>query len=133
MISWKDERDRLVAQTLAFVQQVAAAHPMAARVSDGAQKAQMPAPLSVSAENDVAAPVPEPIAVATVAMPAVQPAAVSGKAYSTSSARADIQERVAAFKARQSRMTREREAYYETMQAQIRSRLVRNESGSDRL
>ena len=30
MASWKEERDRLVAQTLAFVQQVAAAHPAAA-------------------------------------------------------------------------------------------------------
>ncbi len=31
MASWKEERDRLVAQTLAFVQEVAAAHPVAAQ------------------------------------------------------------------------------------------------------
>jgi hypothetical protein len=48
------------------------------------------------------------------------------------SERADINQRVAAFKARQSQIGREREAYYDATQASIRTQLG-NDSSRDRL
>jgi hypothetical protein len=45
MTSWKDERDQLVAQTLAFVQQVTAAHPAVAdRIVVAPRSADVPPP-----------------------------------------------------------------------------------------
>lgn len=118
MASWKEERDRLVAQTLAFVQQVAAAHPVAAskHIDETAEptveiaRRQLPAP----AERILDA-LPERVT-----------------HYAKVSERVEINERVAAFKQRQLLLNREREAYYETVQARIRNSL-RNQSDADRL
>lgn len=48
--------------------------------------------------------------------------------YSTASERSEISDRVAAFKARQMTLNQEREAFYDHMQARIRSAL-RNDPG----
>lgn len=134
MPSWMEERDRLIAQAQAFVQQVAAANPRVSSrpeveklLADKAEAiAPAPSPPEVSAPiaptaDAILATRPIPIASAT---PAARLPAVSE--------RTDIQQRVAAFRARQARMNAEREAYYETMQAKIRAGLG-NDPGSGRL
>lgn len=133
MTTWMEERDRLLAQTQAFVQQVAAAHPqVSARpeieklLADKAE-AIVPAP----SPPEVVAPV-APTANAVLAVRPIATASAPPAARLPVSERSDIMERVAAFRARQARMNAERETYYETMRAKIRSQL-RNEPGSDRL
>ncbi len=146
MASWKEERDRLVAQTLAFVQQVAAAHPAAAGKLGLGSK--------VSAETEVPfeSPAPDLIESHQATDEAVVGMLPLGAdvgsfhvqtdiaadlpkrsfQYSTMSERSDIAQRVATFKARQMTLNREREAYYDSIQARIRSSL-RNDIGSGRL
>jgi hypothetical protein len=144
MASWKEERDRLVAQTLAFVQQVASAHPVAASKL-GLTSTEAP----VSTETSVTSASPPVIAavdasiVDTAALAAqfdnaaapanlVADLSVRPPQYSTASERSDITRRVAAFKARQTTLNREREAYYDSVQARIRSSL-RNDTDSNML
>lgn len=154
MASWKEERDRLVAQTLAFVQQVAAARPAPTQSITGQPASDRPivedhvpqtvdgavAPSSTSpSPSDAALPDSASIDAsdhARNAAPSIPPSAIGATAgpalYSRASERAEILQRVTAFKARQSLLSREREAYYETVQAQIRHSL-RNDSGRERL
>ena len=134
MASWMEERDRLVAQTAAFVQQVAAAHPQVSSrpeierlLTDNADPIEPPAPApervtpSAPTTDDILAT--RPVAVAS---------ATRGARLPPVSERSDIMERVAAFRARQARMNAERETYYETMRAKIRNKLG-NEPGTGRL
>jgi len=148
MTSWKEERDRLVTQTLAFVQRVATANPGASHLQKSVQHLREPiaAPTTpeVMAKPTTAVPTdsPPPVAISpeigTQDSGALPPqllttAMLTNHAlYSTASVRADIVQRVAAFKARQSQIGREREAYYETMQARIRS-VLGNASSNGRL
>ena len=123
MTSWMEERDRLVAQTQAFVQQVAAAHPK--DLAGPVEKA----PIETVETAAIEAAAPD--------MPALDaaPAAVAApvrRVVPVASERSDIQARVAAFRARQARMNEEREAYNQTMQAKIRKQLG-NEAGTSRL
>ena len=145
MASWKEERDRLVAQTLAFVQQVASAHPAAA-----SKLGLAPSTPSADASAAPVAPPPDAIEVpeAFVETPADMPAPRSDVSsaptdiiadlpkrptqYAPVSERSDITQRVAAFKARQLTLNREREDYYDSVQARIRSSL-RNDNSSGRL
>jgi 4-hydroxyphenylpyruvate dioxygenase-like putative hemolysin len=145
MASWKEERDRLVAQTLAFVQQVASAHPAAA-----SKLGLAPVSAAEDAHASAAPPVAEAIALPeTIAEPAVNAATPDvaivnaptniladlpkrPTQFAPVSERSDITKRVAAFKARQMTLNREREDYYDSVQARIRSSL-RNDNGSDRL
>lgn len=132
MPSWMEERDRLMAQTQAFVQQVAAAHPQVPTSGDIERllrdRVKPIAAAAAPAEKSSVAPATDagstPAPIATAAPPAARRPPVSE--------RTDIQQRVAAFRARQARMNAEREAYYETMQAKIR-RGLGNEPGSGRL
>jgi hypothetical protein len=97
MTSWMEERDRLVAQTLAFVQGVAAANPF----RPAATPAASPAP------PQLAQPKPLPLSSSSRAPPV--------------SERDEIMRRVAAFKAHQHRLIKERETYYASVQSQIRT------------
>lgn len=149
MTSWKEERDRLVAQTLAFVQQVTAANPSASQLHKSVQPLREPTAAPAVSEVAATQMTPAstdnnlpPVAVSSVAgtqgseAPSPQLLTVAmlpnHALYSAASVRADIVQRVAAFKARQSQIGREREAYYETIQARIRTTLGTNPSG-DRL
>jgi len=145
MASWKEERDRLVAQTLAFVQQVASAHPAAASKLGLASSALLADANAASATplSDAIA-LPEAIAesVANELPPGIASAGTPTNIvadlpkrptqYAPVSERSDITQRVAAFKARQMTLNREREDYYDSVQARIRSSL-RNDNGSGRL
>lgn len=153
MTSWKDERDRLVAQTLAFVQEVAAAHPVAAqRLRIDAALGQVRPTASPIDPNLASSVITAPVTASTTDMAAPTESSERGlqvcvvkdiltagqhqshrdTLYSAASERADIVKRVAAFKARQLQMTSERETYYEAMQSRIRLSL-RNQSERDRL
>jgi hypothetical protein len=145
MASWKEERDRLVAQTLAFVQQVAAAHPAAASKFGLASSRTFatseadylsPAPDIVEMHQATGEPIADiaPVGIETgIPMPADIAADLPKRSprYSAASERSDIAQRVATFKARQMTLNREREAYYDSVQARIRTSLM-NDTGSDR-
>jgi hypothetical protein len=131
MASWMEERDRLVAQTAAFVQQVAAAHPQVPirpeierLLGDKAQAIEPAAspPVPVAPVTPSAGDILKALPIA--AAPLRRPPPISE--------RSDIMERVATFRTRQARMNDEREAYYQTMREKIYSKL-RNEPGSDQL
>ena len=138
MTSWMEERDRLLAQTQAFVQQVAAAHPVKVAIDKTAIDV---AEIETVAAVEVALPA-EP-AQAPILVTVVEPPATIATAKEIMalrpivSERSQIMERVAAFRARQARINDERDAYYETMQSKIRSelKLARpgNEAGDSRL
>ena len=138
MTSWMEERDRLLAQTQAFVQQVAAAHPVKVAIDKTAIDV---AEIETVAAVEVALPA-EP-AQAPILVTVVEPPATIATAKEIMalrpivSERSQIMERVAAFRARQARINDERDAYYETMQSKIRSELKLagpgNEAGDSRL
>ncbi|SFL57494.1 hypothetical protein SAMN03159423_2581 [Bradyrhizobium sp. NFR13] len=157
MASWKEERDRLVAQTLAFVQEVAAAHPVAAqRLKIWQPPTHTPSQASGSTEAFTSPAITNadhsttPALIVETANAAIEtserssqdiPVAVPTNVpsparrdplYSGPSERAEILKRVASFKARQAQMIHERDVYYEAMQTRIRTTL-RNDSGRDRL
>ena len=115
MASWMEERDRLVEQTRAFVAGVAAA-AAPSRQSDltAADATQGPAAPDVAAET-VPAPATSVGSIEPIAMPPrLKPVAAAV------SERAEIIQRVAAFQAHQSRVSRERDAFYEATQSKIR-------------
>lgn len=143
MASWQEERDRLIAQTQAFVQRVAAAR------SSAAMSPSAPVPLAGETVVESAVPLPaagliefqpDPSLEVSEAVPpdmldlSCLPIAAPGAQpfYKPASERADILRHVASFQARQRKMMRDRETYYELMQAQIRKSLG-NDSDPDRL
>jgi hypothetical protein len=133
MTSWKEERDRLVAQTLAFVREVAAAHPTKTQAAQPVPAvAVVVAPSeSIPASSVVASQVISQVTAAQQIAPmATMPAKPT--ASSDISERAYITQRVAAFRARQGRMIEEREAYYEAVKAKIQT-VLGNESKNGRL
>ncbi len=142
MASWMEERDRLVAQTLAFVQQVAAARPtmpvVAERVAvtpvagDKAFLEEVTA-ASQTAESDVPAP-SAPAAAAPQQIATSVPPSIAGttEPLVVLSERDEIMRRVAAFRAHQGRIIAERDAYYEAVKDKIKT-VLGNESGDGRL
>jgi chorismate mutase len=88
---WMRERDQLIEQTLAFVEGVSAARPVRAEPS----------------------PKPEP----AKAVEPARPAALASMA----SERAEIERRVANFKAHQQKFQREREAHYNAVFSKTRA------------
>jgi hypothetical protein len=88
---WMRERDQLIEQTMAFVEGVAAAGPSRARTA-------VPPPPEASRQL-------EPPRIAGPAKPAAP--------YCMVSERAEIQQRVANFKAQQQKFQRAREAHYD--------------------
>ncbi|WP_371421400.1 hypothetical protein [Tardiphaga sp.] len=147
----------MVAQTLAFVQEVAAAHPVAAQrlniwqppnhapsqASGSTEAATSPAitdadhttaPALIVHAGDAAIASPER---SSQDIPGATPTNAPSPArkdplYSGPSERAEILKRVASFKARQAQMIHERDVFYEAMQTRIRTTL-RNDSGRDRI
>lgn len=133
MASWKEERDRIVATTLAFVQNVAAAHPALPRLDiirprNDPHEAADVIPTTIVSEIAV----PARAGVEAPAEAEAPPRPIRDPLFSTPSDREEILRRVAAFKARQSQTIRDREAYYEAVQTRILKSL-RNQSGSDPL
>ena len=125
-MSWKKERDALIAQTMAFVQSVTGKSEETSRLNGGfppAPAAELPA----LPELDVAlkpAPKPaqaiEPVRIAerpptaTAAAPAPRPIAPTDMA-------SEIRARVASFRAHQERFNREREQYFSATLERLRA------------
>jgi hypothetical protein len=101
---WMRERDQLIEQTLAFVQGVAAAKPVRAEAA-GPARAEPAKPVEQAgpAEQPRLAGIP-PIGLAPMA-----------------SERAEIEHRVAKFKAQQQKFQRAREAHYDAIFSKARA------------
>lgn len=167
MSSWMKERDRLMAQTLAFVQGVTGARPEVIDKPVDTNPPAHPNPVPEAASNEIVVqPPPAPsndvvkpnditltadqaddvaasaaAILSTSSIPplpqrirAALPPIVSAAAPPISTAqrqipltvgseREDILKRVAAFRARQARLSRERETYYQDMHAKIQQKL----------
>lgn len=125
-MSWKKERDALIAQTMAFVQSVTGKSEETSRLNGGFPQAPA-AELPALPELDFAlkpAPKPahaiEPVRIAerppaaAAATPAPRPIAPSDMA-------SEIRARVASFRAHQERFNREREQYFSATLERLRA------------
>jgi hypothetical protein len=117
--SWMEERDRLVEQTRAFVAGVEAAtaptRMRAAPVPEDVPSQQAQAVIAVAVP-------PAPVVLVNSIEPPRMPPRLKTVAKAVSE-RAEISQRVAAFRAHQIRLSREREAFYEATQSKIRNEL----------
>jgi hypothetical protein len=118
-MSWKDDRDALIAQTMAFVQSVASRQ---STPQIAANLARLPAveaqdPDSVSMETRPWAPVRMAELPSTVAIPGPTPRPVPSEMAN------EIRARIAGFRAHQERFNREREEYFNTTLARLRATL----------
>ena len=138
-MDWKQERDSLIAQTLAFVQSVTGkkeeiGQPHADAVDLDHLKAGLdrftPAPI----EPLRAAPV-QPIVKAAPVEPfkSVEPpaSAVAGRPIAQGEMTAEIRARIASFRAHQERFNRERDEYFSTTLARLKAAV--KDSPSSRL
>jgi hypothetical protein len=100
---WMRERDQLIEQTLAFVEGVAAAKPARAAVASVAPAGPRPVAQAGPAEP------PKPEKFIALGLPPM------------ASERAEIEHRVAKFKAQQQKFQRAREAHYDAIFSKARA------------
>jgi hypothetical protein len=100
---WMRERDQLIEQTLAFVEGVAAAKPARAAVAGAALAQSKPIAQAGPAEP------PKPEKFIALGLPPM------------ASERAEIEHRVAKFKAQQQKFQRAREAHYDAIFSKARA------------
>lgn len=123
-MSWKKERDALIAQTMAFVQSVTGKSEETSRLNGGfppAPAAELPAlpelDFALKPEPKPAEAI-EPVRIAerppAAAAPAPRPIAPSDMA-------SEIRARVASFRAHQERFNREREQYFSATLERLRA------------
>ena len=112
-MSWKDDRDALIAQTMAFVQSVAGR-----RESIRPETVDLAAlPASETLHTKPATPLLAPV---TVSEP---PPAVLTPAPRPSDVASEIRARIDGFRAHQERFNREREEYFSKTLARLRATL----------
>ncbi|WP_036054037.1 hypothetical protein [Bradyrhizobium sp. URHD0069] len=105
MKSWMEERDRLIAQTMAFVEEVAASTP--SRV----------APQIIAAPIDLVQNAEQPVQLKRERVEApAEPIATSGP---RTRERAEIQKRVASFRAHQLRLIQDRDQFFRSVMTKI--------------
>src|SRR5579864_8117811 len=119
-MKWIEERDALIAQTRAFVEQVAGRTADAARLNRGADRPPPPPPSS-SPPPKVARPAAPaaPVKVAEPARPREQSLIPPG--FDQVSMSAEIRARIATFRAHQDRFNRERHEYFNATLARLRA------------
>jgi hypothetical protein len=123
-MSWKQERDALIAQTMAFVQSVAGKRDEAPGLTGGFAPAAV-AELPDMPEWDISLrPAPKPAAPMEPAKvleisPAV--AALTPRPITPSDMASEIRARVASFRAHQERFNREREQYFSATLQRLRA------------
>jgi hypothetical protein len=108
---WMRERDQLIEQTMAFVQGVAAAKPVRAAVV-GPVRVEPAKPAAQAMQAILAEPPRELPRPAGIAVMGLAPMA---------SERAEIERRVAKFKAQQQKFQRAREAHYDAIFSKARA------------
>jgi len=130
-MSWKEERDLLIAQTMAFVQSVTGKLPDAP-LDVVAKPVLAAAPAVESAPVQTAKLHPAEIVTASPAAPPkdVQVGIQIPRTVVSSDFRAEILARVANFRAHQQRFTREREEYFKTTLTKVRT-AIEDESAPD--
>jgi hypothetical protein len=109
---WMRERDQLIEQTLAFVEGVAAAKPGRA-AAIGLARAEPAKPAAQASPAELPRELPRPAGIA----PIIAPLGLAPMA----SERADIERRVAKFKAQQQKFQRAREAHYDAIFSKARA------------
>ena len=123
-MSWKRERDSLIAQTMAFVQSVTGRKEESVPLNGGFARAvpaelpELPA-LDAWATPRAVAPA-EPVK--TVELPASMPAAAPRPAVAGELAN-EIRARIAGFRAHQERFNREREEYFSQTLAKLKTQI----------
>jgi hypothetical protein len=123
-MSWKDDRDTLIAQTMAFVQSVAN------RRQSVPETAPRRVLLPLTEAQDAQSAAPEATRFAPVKMaelpPVVLPPVASGPAsrpVAPGDVASEIHARIAGFRAHQERFNRERDEYFSTTIARLRATL----------
>jgi hypothetical protein len=130
-MGWKEERDLLIAQTMAFVQSVAGKQPdtelgVAARPNLATEPAVESAPVEAVKLRAAEVVTPPPAALHNEIQANIQ---IPRTAIPTD-VRAEIQARVANFRAHQQRFSREREEYFSATLTKARS-AIENDSTPD--
>jgi hypothetical protein len=117
---WMRERDQLIEQTMAFVEGVAAAKPVrAAAVGPARTEPAKPVAQASPAElaRELLRELPRPTGIAPIIAPIIAPLGLAPVA----SERAEIERRVAKFKAQQQKFQRAREAHYDAIFSKARA------------
>jgi hypothetical protein len=131
-MSWKKERDLLIAQTMAFVQSVTGKQPDAELDVD-ARPILETAPAAEAAPVEAAKMHAAEIVTSSPAAPPkdVQVSIQIPRTVVLSDVRTEIQARVANFRAHQQRFNREREEYFKTTLTKLRA-TIENDSAPNR-
>jgi hypothetical protein len=112
-MSWKSERDLLIAQTMAFVQSVAGKQPDAALCVDAKPVPETAPAVKATPVEATKIHAAELVTSSPVAQPKdVQVSIQMARTIGLSDVRTEIQARVANFRAHQQRFEREREEYF---------------------
>ena len=138
-MGWKQERDSLIAQTLAFVQSVTGKREdivpprmtavdldaLQARLERPAQSPIQPKSVETSVEIRAEAPA-EPVLKAVTSVEPAQsveppPGALKRRPIVQSEMKEEIRARIASFRAHQERFNREREEYFSATLARLRA------------
>ena len=121
-MSWQEERDALIAQTMAFVQSVSGGHGETAALAAGLVATPTELPLPPQRDIRPAPKAPPPIETArVVAPPAVVPFTSVVRPMAPGDMANEIRSRIANFRAHQERFNREREAYFSATLAKLRA------------
>jgi hypothetical protein len=127
-MSWKKDRDSLIAQTMAFVQSVAGRREEAGRPDAGFAATRRELPVLRLLDEADAGPAPEalsplePLKVAELPLPPGKPAPVP-RPIAPSEMVNEIRARIAGFRAHQERFNREREEYFSKTLARLKAAL----------
>jgi hypothetical protein len=131
-MGWKEERDLLIAQTMAFVQSVTGKQPDA-KLNVDAKPILETAPAVEAAPVEAAKMQAAEIVTSSPAAPPkdVQVSIQIPRTVVSSDVRTEIQARVANFRAHQQRFNREREEYFSTTLTKLRT-AIENDAAPDR-
>ena len=131
-MGWKEERDLLIAQTMAFVQSVTGKQPDA-KLNVDAKPILETAPAVAAAPVEAAKMQAAEIVTSSPAAPPkdVQVSIQIPRTVVSSDVRTEIQARVANFRAHQQRFNREREEYFSTTLTKLRT-AIENDAAPDR-
>ncbi len=125
-MSWKKDRDSLIAQTMAFVQSVTGRKDEGRRVNAQAEPSSVELAVLDALETElVPPPAPKPPTPALEPVRIVPPPSLSATPIARSQLQGEmaneIRARVASFRAHQERFNREREEYFSQTLARLRN------------
>lgn len=124
-MSWKKERDSLIAQTMAFVQSVTGRKedsvPLNAGFAPVAPAAELPTPPALDAR--VMPKTVTPVEPAATVEPQERTPAPAARPVVASEVANEIRARIAGFRAHQERFNREREEYFSQTLAKLKAEI----------